>query len=247
MEQHGAVNISPQNYNNIVVLTGAGISKASGVPTFRGTGGLWNDSEAEKLLQIEELYRNPDRVWHYLSKLKKIMLEATPNHGHEALARLEANAKGYWLLTQNIDGLHQKAGSKNVIELHGSLLKTKCMNKACPSSAFEDLQIHERTPVCSDCGGKLRPDIVFFNENLGRNGRLAEAVLAECDLFMAIGTSGIVVPAAYYVQHAKKAGARTILINAEAVKNSVFDEVIIGKSEEILPALFNMLPFAHSS
>ncbi len=231
------IKICPNDYHNIVVLTGAGISKASGIPTFRGAGGLWNQPNAEKLLQVEELYRNPDEVWHYLSKLKKIMLDAKPNKAHEALAHFEEKAKGYCLITQNIDGLHQRAGSKKVIELHGSMMRSRCIDSECKSVAFEDVSVHESAPFCQSCGSKLRPDIVFFNEMLGSNGYLAESAVEKCDLFIAIGTSGVVVPAAYYVRYAKQVGARTILINMDNAENTKFDEVVLGKAEELLPQI----------
>lgn len=226
------------NYEHIVILTGAGISKASGIPTFRGEGGLWNDEETKHLLVIDEFYKRPDVIWNFLGSIKEKVLNASPNIVHNVLSEIEKTAKKFTLITQNIDGLHQKAGSKNVIELHGSLLRTRCSNGECNLPVFDDYNVYSKAPRCSICNAILRPDIVFFNEHLGGTDFLAKVALRDCDLYLAIGTSGSVAPASNFARGADYAGARTILINMEEVENPYFHEKILGKAEEIIPILF---------
>jgi len=230
------INIS--DYKNIVILTGAGISKASGIPTFRDENGIYENKEIESMMTIEGFTMNPDKSWEYISKLKEAVINASPNPAHFALAALENKAKKLTLVTQNVDGLHQKAGSENVIELHGSILTTKCSNTKCSFPAFIDYNYYSSAPRCSICNSLLRPDIVFFHEYLGGREYLAKVALRDCDLYIAIGTSGTVAPASNFARGADYAGARTILVNISNNDNPYFHETIIGKAEDIIPELF---------
>ncbi len=226
-----------------MVLTGAGISKASGLQTFRGNGGIWGDPETAKLSSAETLLSEPELYWKLWGKLKDSATQATPNAGHFALAQWEAGLKPeqkYLLVTQNVDNLHQRAGSKKVAELHGSLYRTRCTNSKCASTPFDDIQSHAATaPCCQDCGSVLRPDIVLFDEPLPIDAEYqTKKALRDCDLFIAVGTSGNVSPASRFVEWAKYAQAKTVLVNqdiSDAPKS--FDVIISGLSEEILTAV----------
>jgi len=229
-----------------VILTGAGVSVASGLKPFRGSGGIWEEREVEKYAQVDALSTHPQQVWRLFGQLRKMVLNSKPNAAHYALAKLESSLSAnqrLTLVTQNVDGLHQAAGSKNVLEIHGNIGMTKCSNENCSTSAFPDDDDHvSQVPYCSLCNSVLRPDIVLFGEQLPlESSWLVKRSLRDCDLFIAIGTSGSVEPAASYVRSAEYSGARTININAEAMqpKNPYFQEEIIGLSEQILPDLIN--------
>jgi len=232
-------------YNNIVVLTGAGISVASGIRPFRGENGLWNDREALRLSTVETLQAEPEAVWRFWSGVRKIALASQPNAAHRVLAQIEAGLRPdqrFVLATQNVDGLHQRAGSRHVVELHGSAHRSRCSNEDCELAVFEDADVSGELRACPRCGQPLRMDIVLFGENLSTDamGEM-RAALRDCDLFLAIGTSGTVSPAADFVVSAAYAGARTIYINLDPMRpaNPYFQEVILGKAEEVLPHLFN--------
>jgi NAD-dependent deacetylase len=159
-----------QRYKNIVILTGAGISVASGVRPFRGQNGIWNDPDVERFAHIGILETEPHGVWKLFGSLRDQLQTAQPNAAHLALSNLERNLapnQQLTLVTQNIDGLHQKAGSQNVIEYHGTIHKTKCSDSNCEPEPFSDTQSHlERLPICPKCGAALRPDIVMFGEQI---------------------------------------------------------------------------------
>lgn len=235
-------------YKQIVILTGAGISVASGLRPFRGPGGLWTELAPEDIPNATNLRKNPETIWQIVCELRKISSGLKPNAAHLAIAYLQANASKdhkVTLITQNMDGLHQKAGSKDVIELHGSAFRTKCSNENCDLAAYEDNEIYElnHLPSCSKCGSFLRPDLVLFDEPIpGKEEWLSKRALRDCDLFIAIGTSGTVFPASNFVRSAKYVGAKTVLINLEQLNSSetAFDQEILGKAEEILPILFGM-------
>lgn len=231
------------NYQNIVILTGAGVSAASGLPTFRGDNGLWNDLEFLQAADGSNLPGSLPLVWKVFGGLRALAGEIKPNAAHYALAGMQKRhtAKNVTIITQNVDGLHQAAGSENVIELHGSVLRSRCTNENCTSQPFEDLTPRTAAPPCPQCSAPLRPDIVLFNEALpARESHLAKAALRDCDLFIAVGTSGVVAPAAHFVRAAAYVGARTILVNLEpmAPRHPDFKEEILGRAEEVLPALF---------
>lgn len=236
-------------YRHIVLLTGAGVSAASGVPTFRGAGGLWNDPEAVWVSDADNLPHSLSRLWRFYGPLREKMNDVQPNAAHFAIARLQSEAKKrgqtVTLVTQNVDELHQRAGSDDTIELHGSLMKSRCMENCSPP--FADTSAHSasfevgETPRCFRCNALLRPDFVLFSEMLppAALDRALSAV-QQCDLFVAIGTSGTVAPASSFVASAYLAGAETISVNLEAAvsHNPYISHEILGRAEEVLPPLF---------
>lgn len=235
-------------YKQIVVLTGAGISVASGLRPFRGPNGLWTEMNEDDIPNAINARKNPRAVWQLALEIRKKNIELNPNQAHLAIAYLQKNAcvgQNITLITQNIDALHKKADSKEVIELHGSAFRTKCSNNNCDLASYEDDKVYDldNLPSCSKCSNVLRPDIVLFDEPIGAKEEwLSKRALRDCDLFIAVGTSGTVYPASNFVRSAKYVGARTIFVNLEAMNppNNAFDEEIIGKAEEILPLLFGM-------
>lgn len=234
-------------YQNIVVLTGAGISVASGLRPFRGEGGIWNDADVERYGHVSVLEREPHGVWKLFGGLRETLKTAQPNAAHLALAALERSLKpeqNFLLITQNIDGLHQRAGSQNVVELHGTMERSKCSDSNCSSLAFVDTRSHlEQLPLCEVCGAPLRPDTVLFGEHLPDEASYrAKKALRDVDLFLAIGTSGMVSPASGFVRSAAYVGSRTVLINLEPmlVPNPSFQEEILGRAEDVLPVLFDV-------
>lgn len=229
------------NYANIVVLTGAGVSVASGIPPFRGPGGIWNEIAAEQL-NANVAQTNPTLIWQILGPMKNQIQTALPNAAHNHLAQIESTLQShqsFTLITQNIDGLHQKAGSKNVIELHGSLHRTRCSNTQCDQAPSVAIVNAKGLPHCTTCDRHLLPDVVLFDEPIPAYAEWqSKRVLRDCDLFIAIGTSGQVYPAANFVRSAEYAGARTILINLDINGHSpYFQEAIAGRAEELVPKL----------
>lgn len=235
--------ISSTRYKRIVVLTGAGVSVASGLPTYRGAGGLWTKPDTVKLSTLQDFETESDSYWKFWGKLKAAAAQSSPNQAHIALADWErklTSEQKFTLITQNVDELHQRAGSSNVVELHGSVFQTRCSDTKCASPPFRDPLTYEQTPLCKECGSALRPDIVLFDEMLPAQADWnSKRALRDCDLFIAVGTSGMVSPASNFVNSAKYAQARTILINLEKMesRNPSFDEEIIGAAEEVLPHL----------
>jgi NAD-dependent deacetylase len=235
-----------RDYREIVILTGAGVSVASGLRPYRGPGGLWTEGDTAQLANAAALERNPAAVWRLFGSLRPGVQDAAPNPAHLALAHFQERWKvdrSITLITQNIDGLHQRAGS-DVVELHGSLSKTRCSRTECELIPFEDQDTHaESVPECPKCAAPLRPDIVLFNEPLPLDAAWkAKKSLRNCDLFLAIGTSGTVSPASSFVRSAAYVGARTILVNLEPMNpaNPAFQTEIIGRAEELLPRLLRV-------
>jgi NAD-dependent deacetylase len=231
-------------YRNIVVLTGAGVSVASGLRPYRGPGGLWEEAGVADLATPEALAARPGDVWRLFGSLRALARAARPNAAHEALAAVErrlGEGASFTLVTQNVDGLHQRAGSRNVIELHGSAFRTRCGSDTCELRPFEDEDPHEgSTPKCPLCGGILRPDVVLFDEAIPGGAEWhAKRALRDCDLFLAVGTSGTVSPASGFVRAAEFARARTVLVNLEPMKprHPSYDEEYLGRAEELLPVL----------
>lgn len=238
--------IEIEKYNNIVILTGAGISVASGLKTYRGKENSEKIIDINRLAHVDRLKDNPKAVWQAFNALRKECQIAKPNQAHITLANLEQQIKAkqkFTLITQNIDRLHDRAGSKNVIELHGRIDRTCCSNDRCSLQPFFDDKIYTTDPpLCPQCNSPLRPTVVLFGEPIPLDAEWqAKKLLRDCDLFVAIGTSGTVFPAANYVRSAEYVGARTILINLEPMNppNPYFKEEYIGKAEEILPILFH--------
>jgi len=225
----------------VAVLTGSGVSAESGIPTFRGTGGVWKEMRVEDFATPEGFARDPLGVWNWYAARHEDLDAAQPNPAHVALARLERQLRrrggSLTLATQNIDGLHQAAGSENVLELHGSLQKARC--EACPYETAMSSDRVEAVPACPECGGRLRPAVVWFGEALPQDVYAAAVEAAgEADVFMNVGTSAMVYPAAGLVEWAISAGAKTIEVNLEATPVSRrMDVALHGRAGEILPKL----------
>lgn len=222
----------------VTVLTGAGISAESGVPTFRGENGLWKKFKPEELADFDSFIRNPELVWEWYRYRQKLILEVKPNPGHYALSVMEEAFSEFNLITQNVDNLHYLAGSKNPIELHGNILRNRCLG--CGETLFEiKLPEDAKIPGCETCGGMLRPDVVWFGEELPEKAIFdAERAIEKTKLFFSIGTSALVYPAASMPLWAKNNGAYLVEINIERTQLSDYsDEFICGKSGEILPRL----------
>jgi len=226
--------------NNVLVLTGAGISAESGVPTFRGGGNttVWKGMPFDVISSAGMLARDLPAVWEWFNYRRGLLAALKPNPAHDAIARWQARFQDLTLVTQNIDGLHQAAGSRNVIELHGNIWRARCFE--CGSSFdVNELEFDHPVPVCFDCGGNLRPDVVLFGEMLPAGAFESAAVKAEtCDLCFVIGTSAVVYPAASIPEAARSASAYLVEVNPERTPLSdLCDEVLTGKAGEILPLL----------
>jgi NAD-dependent deacetylase len=225
-----------------VVLTGAGISAESGVPTFRGQEGLWGKFKPEELATMSAFMSNSRLVWEWYNWRRKVIGEVTPNPGHYALRDLEQRFERFTLITQNVDGLHRAAGSENILELHGNIYRNKCSD--CNRQFPEDTDIDpDNIPSCPHCGGKIRPDVVWFGEML--NPQVIERAFLESEqteLFFSIGTSAIVHPAASLPFTAKRRGATLIEINPEMTPlTDLADYYVSAKSGEFLPTLVEQL------
>jgi len=233
-----------------LLLTGAGVSAASGIPTFHDSGGLWEQHSMEQVATPEGFRADPRLVWRFYSERRAKGRACRPNPGHLALAELERRLGDRFLLvTQNIDGLHRQAGNERVIELHGQLYRTRCAH--WDREPFDDLEGYddERPPLCDACEavgrmGLLRPAVVWFGEMLDplhieAISRFLERGLQGRLVFLAAGTSGSVWPASALVDEARRAGAETWLVNAEAADNaSSFHRFVQGRSGQVLPVLF---------
>lgn len=225
----------------VVVLTGAGISAESGVPTFRGEEGLWKKFRPEELATFDAFMANPELVWEWYEYRRKIVEEIKPNPGHLALVDFQNHFDQFDLVTQNVDGLHHQAGSRNVVELHGNIRKNKCIQ--C-GKKYESLEgTIEGVPPKCPCGGNIRPDVVWFGEMLPQDAiRHAFDVSERCDLFFSVGTSAVVHPAASLPSIAKRSGAFVAEVNVSPTEIShLVDETLLGKSGEILPSLAKFL------
>ncbi len=227
-----------KNVNKIVVVTGAGISQESGIPTFRGKDGLWRNHDAMKLATIGAFYDNPILVWEWYNERRRSIFQAQPNQGHKAIAELEKYAQ-VAVLTQNIDGLHQKAGSSKVLELHGSIVKIKC--SVCDYNEEILTEISNLPPLCK-CGNVLRPDVVWFGETLPQDVWQNAIVFAsQCDLMIVVGTSLVVSPANTLPIYAKQNNSILIEINPENTDMSTgMDLVIKNTSAVALPEFVSL-------
>ncbi len=228
--------------DRLFVLTGAGISAESGIPTFRGPGGLWEDRTLEELASPRTFARDPELVWRFYSMRRRVAAACKPNPGHIALASLEERlGERMFVCTQNVDDLHEQAGSTRVRHMHGHLFRSRCSNRDCPTKPFEDQRIYEKKSdiaKCRKCGALLRPDICWFGETPFHMPTVLDA-LQQCTVFLTVGSSGVVEPAASFVQLARQKGARTYYLGLEEPANAVaFNQVFLGKSGERLPELF---------
>lgn len=223
-------------FQSIVVLTGAGISAESGVPTFRGPDGLWEGHRVEDVATPQAFRRDPALVQAFYDARRAALARVAPNPAHDALARLDAQWPGDLLIvTQNVDDLHERAGAKRMVHMHGELKSALCLACGERQPAPETLS---DGPPCTRCGARarLRPDIVWFGEMPYHMDRI-EAALAACDLFVSIGTSGAVYPAAGFVQGARHYGAHTLEINLDPSEGThFFDEARHGRAGELVPA-----------
>ncbi len=230
--------------STIIVLTGAGISAESGLGTFRDRDGIWTKYPLEDLATAEGFARNPDFVQGFYNDRRRQLKTAKPHSGHIALARLEAAARAagseFLLVTQNVDDLHERAGSQQVVHMHGELNKQRCRACGCVSGCAGDLDHMTACPGCSKAGLQ-RPHVVWFGEIPLEMERIG-AALVHCQLFLSIGTSGSVYPAAGFVQEARYAGALAVELNLEPSENAyVFDETLYGPASEIVPAYVDRL------
>jgi len=226
-----------RNAKRVVVITGAGISAESGVPTFRGEHGLWKNYRPEDLATPWAFERDPELVWRWYDWRRGIIAKASPNPGHLAIAEMEKIYPSFTLITQNVDGLHRKAGSKNVIEIHGNLWRVRCTHEGT-TFYLDEVPLKEIPPRCA-CGALVRPDVVWFGESLDPQLiQKAYHALNSCDLLLVVGTSGVVQPVAGFPAIAKQAGAFIIEINLEPTPISHLADVTLqGESGHLLPSL----------
>lgn len=223
--------------SRVTVLTGAGVSAESGIPTFRDAlTGLWANYNPEELASPQGFRKNPGLVWEWYDERRKKILEVQPNPGHFALAIMEKHFQTFTLITQNIDGLHQLAGSRKVIELHGNINRVRCSKENKIVDQWSDRNI---PPRCPDCGQYLRPDVVWFGETLSTKATDSAWEASEnCDIFFSIGTSSLVNPAAMLPYYAIHKGALLVEINREATPLTPDVSIFLqGKSGNILPAM----------
>jgi len=221
---------------HICVLTGAGVSAESGVPTFReAQTGLWERYNPLDLATPEAFLRDPVLIWRWYRWRRELIAKTEPNPGHKALATLATLAPQLTLVTQNVDGLHQRAGSTDVIEFHGNLFEDRCFAENCIVSCDTDSAV----PICPGCGSNVRPGVVWFGEAIAEQAlNQSFAAASDCDVFLSIGTSSLVYPAAGLAEIANDSGAVVIEINPNPTEQSAgFDYVIAGNAGKILPEI----------
>jgi NAD-dependent deacetylase len=232
------LRISPADL--VFILTGSGVSAESGIPTFRGAGGLWRNYRLEEVASPYAWARDAGLVWEFYSMRRRVAAEAKPNPAHFALAKLEeAIGDRLFLCTQNVDNLHEQAGSRRVVHMHGELFKSRC--DRCERAPFTDDNSYEspaEIPRCQ-CGGRIRPHICWFGEVPFEMERIFQA-LDQCTIFVAIGTSGVVEPAASFVAHVRGRAYTAYVGPEEPANRSSFDESFSGRAGELLPGLFVM-------
>ncbi|MBZ5726534.1 MAG: NAD-dependent deacylase [Acidobacteriia bacterium] len=224
----------------VAILTGAGISAESGIPTFRGPGGLWNNYKPEDLATPEAFARDPRLVWEWYNWRRELIAKAAPNAAHRALVQLEIRKPRFTLITQNVDGLHDRAGSGKILKLHGDIWRMRCT--VCGANwPDRRVPLPKLPPHCA-CGGLTRPGVVWFGEPLP-DGMMKEAehAAASAQVFLVIGTSAVVYPAASLIPYAKQAGAKVIEINTEPTAYSdMVDCALLGPAGELLPRLLGV-------
>jgi NAD-dependent deacetylase len=229
----------------VTVMTGAGVSAASGIPTFRGPGGLWRDFRPEQLATANAFARDPMLVWEWYAWRRELVAKAQPNRAHEVLAAWSRRCEGFALITQNVDGLHERAGTDGVTRFHGSLWELRCWDDcaAAPERwTDETVPFAELPPRCPHCGGLARPGVVWFGEGIPVQALRAAEEAASCDLFLAIGTSAVVYPAADLAAAAASRGAFTVEINPEATPATAsVDLALPGPAEQVLHSVEELL------
>ena len=223
--------------NRVAVMTGAGISAESGVPTFRGDEGLWRNYRATDLATPQAFARDPELVWEFYNWRRDLISKVTYNPAHRALVELERLVPDFTLITQNVDGLHLLAGSQNLLEIHGNLWKVRCTK--CREITLDRSPDLGTSPKCKSCGGLLRPHVVWFGESLDPDIlQQAVDVSRNCQVMLVIGTSSVVQPAASLAVEAKSAGAVLAEINLESTPHSrLMDFALHGKAGDIVPRL----------
>jgi NAD-dependent deacetylase len=227
--------------NAITVLTGAGISADSGVPTFRGADGLWRNYRAEDLATPEAFERDPRLVWEWYNWRRELIATKQPNDAHKTIVELECRCPDFWLITQNVDGLHRDAGSQKLSEIHGNIWKVRCTGCGMVEDN-RDVPI-ANLPVCRRCKSLLRPHIVWFGESLFTPDlEQCSTALSRCNVLLIIGTSGVVYPAAGFASIAKEAGAFVAEINLDPTPQSALVDVSLqGRAKDIVPLLLDPL------
>lgn len=230
-----------KTYSEIVILTGAGISAESGLATFRSADGLWNNHRVEEVATIEAFQRNPEYVHDFYNQMKPELLQAKPNPAHLAITRLQKEYPGkVSIVTQNVDTLHEKAGSQNIYHIHGQINQAVCLNCGRVLESWGDITTETACPHC-ETTGMMKPNIVFFGE-IPLYMNQVERLLQNCGLFVSVGTSGVVYPAAGFVQTAKLHGADTWEFNMEQTSNNFyFDHHIFGPAGTTLPRFVDAL------
>ncbi len=239
-----------QKAKRVCILTGAGVSAESGISTFReaqdGTG-LWSQYDPQQLASLDGFLQDPEKVWQWYQWRREVNQDKKPNPAHLAIAQWQKQAKAsgkqeVTLITQNVDGLHQKAGSTpdlyQVIDIHGNIWQNHCLQ--CGEKHFGDVSGLQQVPECQTCGGQVRPSVVWFGEALDeKKWQAAETAAYCCDLFLSIGTSSQVYPAAGLMMLAKSQGAKIVEINPEPTQSSVVDYQVVAKAGEVLPQLID--------
>lgn len=225
----------------IVVLTGAGVSAESGMPTFRGEDGWWRNYRAEELATPHAFAKDPKLVWEWYDMRRKIIHDCLPNPAHDTIAEMEKYFDEFRLITQNVDGLHDRAGSKNIIELHGNLWRVRCEEEG-KKFDFMEVPLKDVPPKCK-CGALIRPDVVWFGEAMPvQETEAAFQAAQSCNVLFVIGTSGIVQPAASIPMVAKQSGAKLIEVNLDPTPfSSLADFSLLGKAGETLPKLWEFI------
>jgi NAD-dependent deacetylase len=223
--------------SSITILTGAGISADSGIPTFRGTDGLWKNFRPEELATPQAFERDPRLVWEWYNWRRELIATKQPNEAHRALIELERRCPDFWLITQNVDGLHRDAGTQHLSEIHGNIWKVRCT--ACGAVDDNREVPMALLPSCRCCGALLRPHIVWFGESLSTvDLTQCSAVLQRCEVLLVIGTSGVVYPAAGFSSIAKQAGAFVADINLDPTPQSPLVDISLqGRAKELVPLL----------
>lgn len=227
-------------YKSIVVLTGAGLSAESGIATFRDAGGIWAKYDWRDVATPEGFAKAPARVHEFYNMRRRAHASVKPNAAHKALAKLEQQHPSVTVVTQNVDALHEAAGTQNLIHMHGEVLKVFCQLCDARQSWAEDLSVETPCPACGDATG-MRPDVVWFGEMPYQMEAIAQH-LARCDLFISIGTSGNVYPAAGFAELAKENGAHTVELNLEPSSGArIFAEAVYGPATEVVPTYVDKL------
>jgi NAD-dependent deacetylase len=236
--------LRPQS--RITVITGAGVSAASGVPTFRGADGLWRNFKPEQLATPQAFARDPKLVWEWYDWRRQTIAACEPNATHHVLAAWSSRFPNFSLITQNVDGLHERAGSADVVRLHGSIWEVLCWRGCMPSPPRwrdERVPLPELPPRCPHCGEPIRPGVVWFGEPLDPAIVDRATAASSCDVFITVGTSAVVYPAAGFLDVARRAGAFTVEINPEVTPaTAAVDLALRGPAESVLPELDRQLP-----